>query len=101
HLALFQKWRAGTTSRAGPPCSGASGAPSYPYATNACPLRTSPSGRFVVEPPSDQAITKAADGSSSTFSNEVSTLTPRQFMSTLVHFVTQLMSTVHSRAEMA
>ena len=42
-------------------------------------------------------MTKAAVGSSSTPSSSVSTLTPRQRMSRWVHFVTQLMSTTHSR----
>ena len=37
HFALFQKYRCGTSSRAGPPCSGSSGSPSYPYATQALP----------------------------------------------------------------
>jgi hypothetical protein len=48
HFALFQKYRWGTRSRAGPPCSGASGAPSYFTATHALPRVTSASGRLVV-----------------------------------------------------
>src|SRR5207253_6723511 len=75
-----------------------SGLPSYSQATKAWLLRTSARGRFVVYPPSEYAITKAADGWSSTASSSVSTLTPRQRMSRWVHFVTQLMSTTQSRA---
>src|SRR5689334_11267680 len=43
-------------------------------------------------------MTYAADGSSEIDSNSASSETPRQRMSSLVHFVTQLMSTVQSRA---
>ena len=39
HLALFQKYRCGTSSRAGPPCSAASGWPSNSNATQALPPR--------------------------------------------------------------
>ncbi len=46
-------------------------------------------------------MTNAASGLSTTASSRVSTLTPRQRMSSFVHFVTQLMSTVQSRASRA
>ncbi len=48
HLADFQKYRWGTSSRAGPPCAGSSGAPSYSYAIQALPSSRSSSGRLVV-----------------------------------------------------
>ena len=44
HFALFQKYRCGTSSRAGPPCSGSSGSPSKSWATHARPSVTSSSG---------------------------------------------------------
>src|SRR5438093_6462817 len=97
HFALFQKYRCGTTRRVGPPCSGARGRPSYVSATNACPFSTSGRGRFVVYPPYEKAVRNPAFGSSSTCSSRLSTLTPSQRVSSFVHFVTQLMSTVHER----
>src|SRR5215510_1357192 len=92
HLALFQKYRCGTSSRAGPPCSGASGAASYSYAIQALPPVTSSTGRFAVYPPSQKASTYPADGS--TPASSVSTETPRQVVSSFDHLVTQWMSTV-------
>src|SRR5437763_9531016 len=59
----------------------------------AWPLSTSATGRFVVYPPSHQTAMYSAAGSRSTCSNSVSTLTPVQCVSSLVHFVTQWMST--------
>src|SRR5437660_482578 len=50
---------------------------------------SSGSGTLVVYPPSEKAVTKAARGSSSTCSRRVSTLTPRQRVSSFVHFVAQ------------
>src|SRR3954470_23669861 len=44
HLALFQKYRCGTSRRAGPPCSGSSGSPADVWKTPALPSVTSPSG---------------------------------------------------------
>ena len=48
HLALFQKYRWGTSSRAGPPCSRGSGAPSYSVTTHALPPVRSSIARLVV-----------------------------------------------------
>ena len=45
HLALFQKYRCGTSSRAGPPCCGESGSPSTSHTTHALPPVTSASGQ--------------------------------------------------------
>ena len=59
---------------------------------------SSGSGTLVVYPPSEKAVTKAARGSSSTCSRSVSTLTPRQRVSSFVHFVTQEMSLTKSCA---
>src|SRR5438132_1590641 len=92
HFALFQKYRWGTSSRAGPPCSASSGAPSKLNATHALPPVTSSSGRFVVYPPSEKAITYSAEVS--TPSSSVSTATPSHTVSCLLHFVTQWMSLV-------
>lgn len=50
HLALFQKYRCGTISRAGPPCSADSGFPPYSHTIQARPPVRSASGRFVVYP---------------------------------------------------
>src|SRR6185437_14307518 len=96
HLALFQKYRCGTSRRAGPPCSGASGAPSYPNATHAWPPVTSASARFVVYRPSQKAVT---NGSSvmpfaRAAASSVSSDTPSHLVSNLDHLVTQWMSTV-------
>ena len=90
---------AGTTRRAGRRAPGASGSPSYSHATKAWPLRTSAerAGSSCSRRPSRRSRTRRS-ASSSTRSSSVSTLTPRQRMSSFVHFVTQLMSTVHSRA---
>src|SRR5882762_764199 len=56
------------------------------------------SGTLVVYPPSENAVTKPARRSSSTFSSRMSTLTPRQRVSSFVHFVTQEMSLMKSCA---
>ena len=48
HLALFQKYRWGTSSRAGPPCSAGRGAPSCSHTTHALPPLRSSRGRLVV-----------------------------------------------------
>src|SRR5882762_11710947 len=56
------------------------------------------SGTLVVYPPSENAVTKPARRSSSTYSSRVSTLTPRQRVSSFVHFVTQEMSFTNSCA---
>src|SRR5918911_3250302 len=92
HLALFQKYRCGTSRRAGPPCSGSSGSPSYSSAIHALPPRRSSSGTFVVYPPSQKARTNAP--LVSTPSSSVSTDTPVHVVSSFDHLVTQWMSTV-------
>ena len=48
HLALFQKYRCGTSIRTGPPCSAGSGLPSNSQTTHALPPVTSSIGRLVV-----------------------------------------------------
>src|SRR5918993_891238 len=70
HLALFQKYRCGTSSRAGPPCSGSSGSPSQ------------------------KAVTYPAAVSAP--SSSVSTETPSHLVPSLDHLVTQWMSFVIS-----
>src|SRR3954447_7833639 len=92
HFALFQKYRCGTSSRAGPPCSGSSGSPSYSYATHAFPSVTSSRARLVVEPPSHHATASSPHGSVP--SSSASTDTPVHVVSNFDHFVTQWMSTV-------
>src|SRR5919198_2549941 len=96
HFALFQKYRCGTSRRAGPPCSAGSGAPLYPNATQALPPVTSTSGKFVVYPPSQNARTNAPSVTppARAASSSVSTDTPSHVVSNLDHFVTQWMSTV-------
>src|SRR5205823_13540595 len=89
HLALFQKYRCGTSRRAGPPCSGSSGSPSYSYAIHALPPRRSSSGTFVVYPPSQKARTNAPLVSTS--SSSVSTDAPAHVVSSFDHLVTQWM----------
>src|SRR5207244_9932385 len=75
-----------------PPCSASSGSPSYSYATHARPPVRSSSGRFVVYPPSLNAVTYSAVVS--TPSSSVSRDTPVQVVSSFDHLVTQWMSTV-------
>src|SRR3982074_342041 len=55
-------------------------------------------GTLVVYPPSEKAVTNAARRSSSTCSNRMSTLTPRQRVSSFVHLVTHEMSLTKSCA---
>ena len=93
HLALFQKYRCGTSSRAGPPCSGSSGSPSYAYAIQALPLGD-------VREREVGGVAAVAEGhdvrrrSGSTPLSSVSTETPAQLVSSFDHLVTQWMSTV-------
>src|SRR4029077_16050052 len=89
---LFQRYRCGTSSRAGPPCWLSSGCPSNENAIQALPPVTSSSGRFVVYPPSQNAITYSA--AVSTPSSSVSTETPSHVVSSFDHLVTQWMSRV-------
>src|SRR4030095_16612624 len=93
HLALFQKYRCGTRSRAGPSCSAASGAPAYVTATHALPPVTSASGRLVVYPASETASTYDAGSTPrlTASASSVSTETPSHTVSSLDHFVTQWM----------
>ena len=63
-------------------------------ATHAFPSRTSASGRLVVYPPSDRAVTYSR--SSPLRSSSVSTETPFHVVSSFDHLVTQWMSTVTS-----
>src|SRR5687768_12412121 len=96
HFALFQKYRCGTSSRAGPPCSACRGAPSKMYATIAFPSVRSAGGTFVVYPPSDTAIAYAA-GTTPFFAasaSSVSTDTPSHRVLNFDHFVTQWISVV-------
>ena len=87
----------GTSNRAGPPCSAGSGSPSKCVATMAFPSIRSATGRFVVYPPSQCAITymSGADVSPAAFSRS-SNMTPRQRVSNFDHLVTQWMSKVRS-----
>jgi hypothetical protein len=48
HFALFQKYRCGTSRRAGLPWMSSSGSPSTSHTTHARPSVTSSIGRFVV-----------------------------------------------------
>src|SRR2546422_3137017 len=50
HFALFQKYKCGTSSRAGPPCSGMSHSPFHLNATRLSGRSRSVSGRLVVNP---------------------------------------------------
>ena len=93
HFALFQKYRCGTSSRAGPPCSGSSGSSSYANAIQALPPRhvlERQVGRVAAV--ADHAVTYSA--LVSTPSSSVSSETPVQTVSSFDHFVTQWMSTV-------
>src|SRR6267378_6867877 len=50
HFALFHKYRCGTSSRAGQPCSGVSHSPPHLSAMRLSGRSRSASGRFVVNP---------------------------------------------------
>ena len=94
HFALFQKYRCGTSSRAGPPCSGSSGSPSYSYDD------PRPAVGHVLERQVGRVAAVATTRSrtrprSSTPSSSTSTDTPVHVVSSFDHFVTQWMSTVN------
>ena len=92
HLALFQKYRWGTSSRAGPPCSGSRSSPSKPYATQAChPARRPAAGSSCSRRRRRRSRTRRWCRSPS---SSVSTETPSQRVPSFDHFVTQWMSTV-------
>src|SRR3954452_1808812 len=92
HLADFQKYRCGTSSRTGPPCSRGSGRPPYSHTTHALPSMTSWIGRFVVYPVVECAITKRASSLGPAVSRSTSMLTPENVTSDFDHVVTQWMS---------
>ena len=76
HLALFQKYRWGTSRRTGPPWSAGSGCPSTSQAIHALPSLTSARGRLVVYPVCERASTCVAAGSGRATARRSSTDTP-------------------------
>lgn len=92
HFADFHRYRCGMNSRTGPPCSGASGSPSYLCASKAFPSITSATGMFVVYPPSQYAITNPEGVEILASFSKVSIETPRQTVSSFDHLVTQWIS---------
>src|SRR3954452_16072955 len=96
HFALFEKERCGTSSRTGPPCSIGNGLPSNSHTTHALPPVTCSSGRVVVFPVFDVALTKCASAGGRAASSSVSTLTPANCVSNFDQVVTQWMSPRYS-----
>ena len=92
HLALFQKYLCGTTSRSGYPWSGVSGSPSAWVARSARSSSSEASGTFELKSCSAQATAKRADGSGRASAASSRQWTPSNPVSNRLQRVTQWMS---------
>src|SRR5712691_7227815 len=92
HLALFQKYRCGTRSRAGQPCSGVSHSPLHLSAIKLSGRLRWLSGRLVVNPCSAKTRQYCAAGFTPARSSSSGTGTPSNVLSSRLHVVTQWIS---------